>query len=238
MSHQQIFPACLPNTVTAAETALVRLKRRKWTSLRTTEHDGVGGGRGGAVSTSLSVGGRCHRKHKEHKMWGSAKANTLWPSQAFLGVSVHFPHSKHMSDHFPWICFPHLKELLKILLLQVGLFLKPFFLDISALNNSKAHYLISAHLIALKGSCSGFLSFSARPNRLTAKVRKEFSVKSLHGAYSVDEYILRRRSGCVIIVWSCLTDCSININLHLLRQIIGNSLSDVFSPCVTEKLLK
>lgn len=61
VSHQQILPACLPNTVTAAETEAISLARLKckWTPLRTTR---------GGESTSLSVGGRCHRKHKEHKM--------------------------------------------------------------------------------------------------------------------------------------------------------------------------
>lgn len=49
VSHQQIFTACLPNTVTAAETEAISLARCKckWTPFTTTENGGTGGGEGG-----------------------------------------------------------------------------------------------------------------------------------------------------------------------------------------------
>lgn len=58
------------------------------------------GGRGSDLPACLWEEGVIENT-KNTKYKESAKANTLWPSEASLGVSVHFPHSKHMSDHFP-----------------------------------------------------------------------------------------------------------------------------------------
>lgn len=92
VSHKQTSPACLPNTVTAAETEAISLTclKCKWTCLRRSKKKKKTKKKR-RKSSSLSVGGRCHTQHKEHKMWGGAKANTFCTSKAFLGVSAGFP---------------------------------------------------------------------------------------------------------------------------------------------------